>query len=171
MAGLAATQVAAFEVAGTMSPASPTWQRETPADPDAVDLDCGLRLDGAQLERPSPYAMYCVRAADAQPVEIWTILSGTDYDPVLYLYCESFDGSDPRQGLIAFDDDDGPGAMAMFGAWDGLSLVPDRIYWLMIAWFDSMDWGHYALHGSDNLELCAVPVASVAWGAFKSRYR
>ncbi len=161
----------AFTVAGAFNPASPTWVRWTPADPDSVNLDCALPLDGAELEWPSPYALFCVQATDRQPITLETTLPATEYDPVLYLYCDSFDPVDPREGAIAYDDDDGPGAMARFGPEDGIVLDPDRIYVIMLAWFDSMDFGRYELRSSDNLHPCVVPVAATAWGAVKARWR
>ncbi len=168
---LLAAPAAAAGLHGEMSPASPRWTRGVPGRANTVSLDCDLDLGARTMEWDSPYALYCLEVADREPIEVWTDERGTDYDPVLYLFCQPFDPADAAAGAIIFDDDGGPGAMAMFRAADGLTLEPGRRYWLMIAWYDSPDEGRYLLGTSDNVGLCAVAAARVDWGRLKCLYR
>lgn len=123
------------------------------------------------MEWESPFALYCVEAFDRAPIEIWTAQAGTEYDPVLYLFCEPFDPLDAACHAVTFDDDDGPGSMAMIRVDDDVRLEPGRPYWLMIAWFDSLLEGRYLIETGANVGLCVVPAAPAAWGAVKSLYR
>lgn len=169
---LCAAPAAARGLHGEFSPASPRWVRGAPAHASEVRLDCGLDLTARTMEWDSPYAVYCLEVTDREPIEVWTDEAGTEYDPVLYLYCGGFDPADPTRDAIIFDDDDGPGAMAMFHAADGLTLEPGVVYWLMIAWFDSPEEGRYLIQVSDNVTLCTVVASERAsWGAVKSLYR
>lgn len=168
---LLAAPAAARGLHGEFSPANPHWTRGAPAHASEVRLDCALDLTARTMEWESPYALHCLEVTDRAPIEVWTDEAGTEYDPVLYLYCGDFDPADPTRGAIIFDDDGGPGAMAMFRASDGLRLEPGRVYWLMIAWYDSMEEGHYLIGMSDNVGLCTVGAEAVDWGRLKSLYR
>ncbi len=168
---LLATQASASGLHGEISPANPRWMRGAPARASEVRLDCALDLSARTMEWESPYALYCLEVANREPIEVWTDEAGTDYDPVLYLFCAPFSPTDATSSAIIFDDDGGPGAMAMFRASDGVSLEPGRSYWLMIAWYDSPDEGHYLIGMSDNVGLCAVAGESVNWSRLKSLYR
>jgi hypothetical protein len=167
---LLAAEASARGLHGEFSPSSPRWTRGAPASSSEVRLDCALDLTARTMEWDSPYALYCLEVADREPIEVWTDQAGTEYDPVLYLYCSTFDPADPTGGAMIFDDDGGPGAMAMFHAADSLRLEPGRAYWLMIAWYDSLDEGHYLIGMSDNVGLCTVAAAQVGWGHVKSLY-
>ena len=81
-----------------------------------VRLDCALDLTARTMEWDSPYALYCLEVTDREPIEVWTDQAGTEYDPVLYLFCGAFDPADAACRAIIFDDDGGPGSMAMFRA-------------------------------------------------------
>jgi hypothetical protein len=168
---LATAPAAAVGLHGEMSPANGHWTRGAPKPASTVDLDCELDLSARTMEWSSPYALYCLEVTDRAPIEVWTDQSGTEYDPVLYLFCEPFDPTDAGCRAIIFDDDGGPGSMAMFHASDGLSLEPGRAYWLMIAWFDSMDEGRYLIDVSDNVTLCTVAAEAASWGHLKCLYR
>ncbi len=158
-------------VHGEFAPASRHWMRGVPARADEVRLDCGLDLTARIMEWESPYALYCLEVSDREPIEVWTDAAATEYDPVLYLFCEPFDAVGAVSTAIAFDDDGGPGCMAMFAAADGLRLEPGRTYWLMIAWYDSPDEGRYLIQVSDNVGFCSVADEATDWGSVKSLYR
>lgn len=168
---LAAMPAAARGLHGAFTATSPCWTRGVPARHHHPDPQCALDLTVRFMEWDSPYALYCLEVFDREPIEIWTDQAGTEYDPVLYLFCAPFDPADAVCRAVAFDDDGGPGSMAMFRASDDVRLEPGRSYWLMIAWFDSLREGRYLIDTSANVGLCAVPVTPAAWGAVKSLYR
>ena len=161
---------ARIDIPGYLDSTDPLLDRWRPNDYQAVSLDCMLPMEYHYSSQPY-YHEYCVMATDTQPIEIWTVYDLTDFDTVLYLYCDPFDPANTTDNCVIFDDDDGEGLMSMFGVWDNLTLTPNIPYFLIICSYSGGYTGDYVIQTSENVMLCSTPVERSDWSAIKTLYR
>lgn len=127
---------------GTITTSSPTWNRIYGCDVSpacaAVCSDSGV--DG-QYYHVIPIE---VTAAENLECEV-TAFQGTAGDSTIQVYCDPFDPVQPLTNVVAYDDDDGSGALSIFTAADGVLLQPGRTYYLVFSPFYANEVGDFTI--------------------------
>ncbi len=160
-----------IELTGTLDASSPTWNRSfgsatpTPETCDYPLLDSGN--DGQY------YDFFCIRATDGEPIEIVVDPDNTGVgDTTLHIFCDPLDPMAPLENAVYYDDDGGEGFLSAIVAEDGVVLLPETDYWLVISTFSPGDTGPFAIGTSDNVALCGgVAVEAADWSSLKGLFR
>ncbi|MCB1627434.1 MAG: hypothetical protein KDI48_06865 [Xanthomonadales bacterium] len=104
---------------------------------------------------------YFVYSPSGQNMQAEVIL-GTLDDSFLFAYCTPFNPASPTTNLYAGDDDGGAGLGSAFVAADGITMVPNQVYTLVVTSFAQGDSGTYTLQLGGDLQfgepIEAVPV-------------
>ena len=148
-------------ISGLVSIATPTWTRVfSTAD---ADPECGMTSLVSGFD-PLPYVLTRIEATGTADVdlELAVIGAGTDIeDTTLAVYCAQFNPEDPQENLLAYDDDDGDGALSAFSASDGVTLTPGEIYVVVLSPFNLQnpdDWNYQIDITSPGVSTTTVPV-------------
>ena len=127
---------------GTISTASPIWNRIYGCDvsPACAATCSDSGVDGQYYE----VIPIEVTAAENLECEV-TAFQGTAGDSTIQVYCNPFDPAQPLVNVVAYDDDDGPGALSIFVAADGVLLQPGQTYYLVFSPFYPDEVGDFTI--------------------------
>ncbi len=127
---------------GTISTSSPIWNRiyNCNVSPSCAAVCSDSGVDG-QYYHVIPIA---VTAAENLECEV-TAFQGTAGDSTIQVYCDPFDPLQPLTNVVAYDDDDGPGALSIFTAADGVLLQPGQTYYLVFSPFYPDEVGDFTI--------------------------
>jgi len=122
------------------------------------------------------FAMFCITAADANPIELVVDSSLTELDDTtITLYCSPFDFMNPLDNVVIYDDDDGDGLLSAFTLADNITLTPGAHYYLVLSNFgsgDAGDMGAFSIMLGDNLMSCdTVSSEDMSWDSLKANFR
>jgi hypothetical protein len=148
-------------ISGMVSIATPKWNRVfSTAD---ADPECGMTsLVSGFGEMPYVLTRLEVTGSVDVDLELAVIGTGTDIeDTTLAVYCAPFTPGFPQHNLLAYDDDDGDGALSAFSASDGVTLKPGEIYVVVLSPFNLQnpdDWNYQIDLFSPDVSTITVPV-------------
>jgi len=154
---------------GSLDALSPVYDRIYAAD---MDPGCGAPSSDS-VNDGMAFDLFCIHVENEQPIALILDPGTTNIaDTVMSIYCDPFDPLDPGANLVAFDDDDGVSTLSAITIEDGVTLVPDHEYWLVISTYGAGMYGDFAIQTSDNVYACGdVPLENSSWGAVKGLFR
>lgn len=147
-------------VLGKLDNSSPKWDRIAVSDP-TVNLNCEKIPFDSSFDGQPFNAIPIRSTAGGLFTAIINKAGTTISDTVMALYCDPFEADNPTANLIAYDDDDGEGALSGFLAYDNIVLAANTRYWLVVSNFQSTQTGTYSLclgTGWAREEVCAVTI-------------
>lgn len=97
------------------------------------------------------YQTYSVYSPSGQNMQAEVVLNSLP-DSVLFVYCDPFDPLNPATNIRAWDDDGGVGFGSAIVAADGVAMVPNEVYTLVVTGFGPTDLGTYDLVLGGDLE-------------------
>jgi hypothetical protein len=97
------------------------------------------------------YDTYSVYSPSGQNMQAEVVLNSLT-DSVLFVYCTPFDALNPTTNMRAWDDDGGVGLGSAIVAADGVAMVPNEVYTLVVSGFGNTDLGTYDLVLGGDLE-------------------
>lgn len=114
----------------------------------------------------SSYDTYLVHSPSGQPMQAEVVLD-TLADSVLFVYCTPFSPASPETNIRAWNDDGGVGFGSAIVAADGVAMVPNEVYTLVVSGFGPADLGTYTLNLGGDLQFGepAAPALAVSTGA------
>lgn len=124
----------------------------------AASLDSGN--DGTS------YDTYLVHSPSGQPMQAEVVLN-TLGDSVLFVYCTPFSPTSPDTNIRAWDDDGGVGLGSAIVAADGVAMVPNEVYTLVVTGFSPGNLGTYTLNLGGDLQFGepTAPALGLSTGA------
>ena len=143
----------------------------------STDNTCNAASDDSSNDG-TPFAVVPIYSPTGATLVASTDNPGTDIaDTVIFLYCDPFDPLSPELSLVAWDDDGGSGFLSAWDGSEGIVLVPDQQYFIVITSFDvggvgggnyelsfgGLNQGEEVLLGSPVLLPETVPVPTTSW--------
>lgn len=146
-------------VNGTIG-ATPTFNRRFGT---TFDGTCGASSSDSANDGTA-YQTYFVFSPTGQNLQAEVVL-GTLGDSFLSVYCTPFDPANPAANIYADDDDGGQGLGSAITLADGVTMVPNQVYTLVVTTFAPGDTGTFTLNLGGDLQFgepaepVSVPVA------------
>ncbi len=127
---------------GTISVASPTWNRIYGCNVSPI---CAATCSDSGVDGQY-YEVIPIEVTAAENLECAvTAFQGTGGDSTIQVYCDPFDPLQPLLNVVAYDDDDGPGALSIFTAADGVLLQPGQTYYMVFSPFYASQVGDFTI--------------------------
>ena len=127
-----------------------TFDRLDVADPiynrvagGGVDLNCNLNLSVSGVGTAVRYVAIPINSINGGLFS--AEITDATFDTTMTLYCDPFDVSDPTANIVAYDDDDGEGALSAFLPLESITLNLLTRYWIVVSTFDNGVAGDFTL--------------------------